>query len=221
MKRKLLIPIALFFSIAFANATIRTIHMVSYTGFHYFTPSTTTVYVGDTVLWTLDSNTDMDTTQTNLQMHSQWNNWTGAAATGTQYFSQTGNHTYSYVVMVNPTQNGLGAQFNGNFAAMQGYLNVSWFTGVANNVVRNNFAVLNNPITGNNVNVSISLKQTGRTEIVVYDLLGKKVEVLFDEQLSAGETSKTFNLNSNYQNGFYFVSLKQGEMVMTRKIMIQ
>jgi len=52
-------------------------------------------------------------------------------------------------------------------------------------------------------------------------LLGKKVEVLMNEELSAGELDKTFFLNENYQNGFYFISLKQGDLVMTKKILIQ
>ena len=70
----------------------------------------------------------------------------------------------------------------------------------------NKFMIYPNPSAGL-INVSVSLKQDGKTNASVYNLLGEKVfNVETDETKSAGEHSETIDL-SRLHNGIYLLEL--------------
>jgi len=56
-------------------------------------------------------------------------------------------------------------------------------------------------------------------QLEVYNLTGQKVAVLVNEPLQPGEYRVTFNAN-RLSNGIYFVRLKAGQFVQTRKIVL-
>ena len=63
------------------------------------------------------------------------------------------------------------------------------------------------------------LKETGLTRLIVYDLLGREVDILIDVQLSAGYHSVTWNA-ANAASGIYFYRLTSGSFVATKKMVL-
>jgi hypothetical protein len=68
--------------------------------------------------------------------------------------------------------------------------------------------------------ISFSLPETGIVNLNVYNVLGQKVASLLNsENMSAGNHSVSFNA-SNLSSGVYFYSLKAGNNVITKKMML-
>lgn len=72
-----------------------------------------------------------------------------------------------------------------------------------------------NPTT----NVNFELAQEGHVRLVVYDVLGRKVQVLFDGWLSAGSHQHTFKADG-LVSGFYFASLEAAGEVQVLKMLL-
>ncbi len=73
-----------------------------------------------------------------------------------------------------------------------------------------------NPFNGS-TNIEYSLSQPGRVTVVIYDILGRKIENLIDENQAAGKYLINWNAD-NYPTGIYFVRLKMGDYSDTIKI---
>ena len=58
----------------------------------------------------------------------------------------------------------------------------------------------------------------GQTFLSVYDLLGREVATLVNEQLQPGSYEVTFD-GSQYTSGVYFYKLKVGDYVETKKML--
>ena len=56
-------------------------------------------------------------------------------------------------------------------------------------------------------------------QLTIYDILGKEVEVLVNEQLQPGTYSVEWNA-SNFASGIYFYSLTAGDFIQTRKMVL-
>ncbi|MBX7047123.1 MAG: T9SS type A sorting domain-containing protein [Ignavibacteria bacterium] len=72
-----------------------------------------------------------------------------------------------------------------------------------------------NPIT----KILFSLPKSGNALLKVYDINGKEVETLVDDQLSAGIYETSFNASS-YPSGVYFYKLISNDFVQTRKMIV-
>ncbi len=72
-----------------------------------------------------------------------------------------------------------------------------------------------NPATS----ISYELPNDGYVSLVVYDVLGKVVKSLVDEQKQAGRYTSTFNA-SNLPSGIYFYTLKSSSFTSTKKMML-
>ncbi len=87
--------------------------------------------------------------------------------------------------------------------------------------IPNNF-VLNqnypNPFNPNTT-ISFSLPQSEKVTIKVYDILGKEIETLVNEELSAGVYNKIFNAE-NLSSGIYFYQLQAGKFSETKKMLL-
>jgi hypothetical protein len=59
----------------------------------------------------------------------------------------------------------------------------------------------------------------GKVKLVIYDILGKKVATLVDDELSAGEYRINWNAG-HMPTGVYFYRLEAGEFVQTRKLLL-
>lgn len=71
--------------------------------------------------------------------------------------------------------------------------------------------------------IRIQIPNDGLTILKVYDLLGREIKTIVNEELKAGEYEYEFDasqINSTFSSGMYFYQLKCGEFVQTKKMMI-
>jgi photosystem II stability/assembly factor-like uncharacterized protein len=67
--------------------------------------------------------------------------------------------------------------------------------------------------------IKYSLAEAGRVTLSIYDLLGREVINLIDEEKPAGEYETTWNASS-YPSGVYFMRMQAGEFSETRKVVL-
>ncbi len=61
--------------------------------------------------------------------------------------------------------------------------------------------------------------QTANVKIIVYDILGKEIQTLVNEQLQPGSYEVTFD-GSNLPSGVYFYQLRAGDFMETKKLIL-
>jgi hypothetical protein len=85
-----------------------------------------------------------------------------------------------------------------------------------------------NPFNPSTV-ISYQLPVIGFVTLKVYDILGREVATLINEEKPAGEYEVEFNISNlsggisakgGYASGVYFYQLKVGEFVETRKMVL-
>jgi hypothetical protein len=78
-----------------------------------------------------------------------------------------------------------------------------------------------NPVTKIKFDVYMDSRVRGNDRVVlkVYDMLGKEIETLVNEKLSAGTYEVTFNA-SQYPSGVYFYRLEANGNIFTRKMIL-
>ncbi|MBP6673528.1 MAG: T9SS type A sorting domain-containing protein, partial [Bacteroidetes bacterium] len=69
-------------------------------------------------------------------------------------------------------------------------------------------------------NLIMSVKNYGPTSLKVYDVLGREVAVLIDEELAPGQYSLKFNA-SELSSGLYVAVMRSGEFVSVKKMLYQ
>ncbi len=74
-----------------------------------------------------------------------------------------------------------------------------------------------NPTT--KIEFDISGKSVAQTFLSVYDMLGREVSTLVNEQLKPGKYEVTFDA-SNYSSGVYFYKLVAGDFVVTKRMIL-
>ena len=72
-----------------------------------------------------------------------------------------------------------------------------------------------NPVT----TISYSIKENGLVTLKVFDILGKEIATLVNEDQIAGSYSLEFDA-STYASGIYFYSLNSGEYISTKKMIL-
>jgi hypothetical protein len=75
-----------------------------------------------------------------------------------------------------------------------------------------------NPFNGV-ANFELSVPQLGRVEISLYDITGKEVAILMDEEKPPGQYKVRWNSGTS-PSGVYFVRMRAGDFSGTRKIML-
>lgn len=72
--------------------------------------------------------------------------------------------------------------------------------------------------------IAFSLEQTGYVSLVIYDLLGRKVRTIVDEDLSSGSHTATWDgtddSGAGVTTGVYFYRLTAGNQVSSRKMVL-
>ncbi|MFH0991284.1 MAG: T9SS type A sorting domain-containing protein [bacterium] len=63
----------------------------------------------------------------------------------------------------------------------------------------------------------ISIPQRSRTVLKIYDVIGKEVATLIEQELPAGQYNVRWNA-VNHQSGIYFATLRTGSLTQTRKV---
>jgi flagellar hook assembly protein FlgD len=68
------------------------------------------------------------------------------------------------------------------------------------------------------------LPKPGDVKITIYDILGRRVTTLVDEQMSAGKHNKIWNgtnqAGQNVSSGLYFYRLETAQQAATRKLLL-
>jgi uncharacterized repeat protein (TIGR02543 family) len=72
-----------------------------------------------------------------------------------------------------------------------------------------------NPTTS----IRFSIKEAGRTSIILYDALGQQIKTLFDTELNAGQHYYNFN-GDDLSSGIYFYQIQSGDFSATKKMML-
>ncbi|MEO6695835.1 MAG: T9SS type A sorting domain-containing protein, partial [Ignavibacteria bacterium] len=67
--------------------------------------------------------------------------------------------------------------------------------------------------------IRYEIPQTGFVTVRIFDMLGKEVETLVNENLNAGTYEATFNA-SNYSSGVYFYSLQTQNFTETKRMVV-
>jgi len=69
--------------------------------------------------------------------------------------------------------------------------------------------------------ISYRLPQVSKVSIVVFDLLGRVVKTLVNEEKQPGNYSVEWNTDENFiSSGIYFYQLRAGSFVETKKMML-
>ena len=115
------------------------------------------------------------------------------------------------------------AWFNKGGVAYTFYLSNST-TDVENNVnnnLANDFELFQNyPNPFNpSTTISLSLKNSGLTKLSVYDILGREVQVLLNDELSAGNYKINFD-GQNLSSGIYIYRLESGSFIQSKRMIL-
>ena len=84
----------------------------------------------------------------------------------------------------------------------------------------NNFEIYPNPATSE-FYIDFELKTSGKVEILLYDLNGRLLESLLNEQMAQGIYSRLFQPSCLQNSGIYVVALKKHNEVITKKLVVQ
>ncbi len=68
-----------------------------------------------------------------------------------------------------------------------------------------------------NTTISFALNEPGKVELVVYDLLGRKIQELINDNYSSGIYKISFSANT-LSTGVYVYQLKTGNTIITKKL---
>ena len=196
----------LFVSIT-ALSFAQTSHIVEVKNF-VFVPETLNISVGDTVVWQWIEGTHTTTSDSTTGQ----NVWNEPIDAGHQVFrfviTAPGNHGYYCI----PHQ-GLG---------MVGTIVASPVNGVDDELnqpekfqLSQNYPNPFNPTTS--IKYAIGSRQF--VTLKVYNLLGKEIATLVNEEKSAGEYKVEF-IGNNLPSGIYFYELKAGNITQTKKMML-
>jgi len=91
--------------------------------------------------------------------------------------------------------------------------------GIENNRTEELFSVYPNPVTSESI-IKYALNDLSDVTISVYDISGKLISVLMDENQDAGDYSLNLSINGKMKPGIYFIKMYTGKKQYTRRIMI-
>lgn len=105
-------------------------------------------------------------------------------------------------------------------SGMKGQINVNVVSGISENRTRAfNFTVYPNPVTADSW-MNVSVKSAGKISITVYDLNGRMIRQLIDQQVKAGEFTIAFPVNE-LQKGTYVVQMRTAKERLEKQILIR
>ncbi len=68
-------------------------------------------------------------------------------------------------------------------------------------------------------NIKFDIPKTGLVKLIVYDMLGREVQTLVNEELIAGTYRADWNA-SNFASGVYFYKMTSGDFIQTKKMVL-
>ena len=182
---------------------------INISGFSY-SPDLVTVNVGDVVI--IQANSTHPLIQVS---QANWN-----ANNGVQDgFGSSSDFTLSITAAMAGTTiyYGCSAHFSGG---MKGQIVVNVVSGINENQIRPfNFTVYPNPVTADSW-MNVSVKSAGKISITVYDLNGRIINHLLDQQVKAGEFTIPFPVNS-LQKGTYIIQMRTVKERLEKQILVR
>ncbi|NVN95699.1 MAG: DUF2271 domain-containing protein [Bacteroidetes bacterium] len=91
--------------------------------------------------------------------------------------------------------------------------------GIAENQNQSTFTVTPNPVTSQS-SINYSLKELTDVTIGLYDVTGKLINVLFDDNQTAGNYSLSLASEEKLKPGTYFVKMNTGKTQHTERVLI-
>jgi hypothetical protein len=82
-----------------------------------------------------------------------------------------------------------------------------------------NFDVFPNP-SNDQFNISFEMPASEKAEIKITDMIGREIKTVVNERLVAGSHQYTLNTHE-FSKGIYLVSLKAGEMLSVKKLVVE
>ncbi len=140
-----------------------------------------------------------------------------------QFTTRTSGLNYNYVTKIYVDRNNVKYFLTGNLSGFTVYREDS-LVGIHQS---NNFSIPNsfsihqnypnpfNPVT----KIRFDVPKPTFVNLIIYDILGKEVAALVNEELKAGEYSVDWNA-LNYPSGVYFYKLAAGEFSETKKMVL-
>jgi hypothetical protein len=99
-------------------------------------------------------------------------------------------------------------------------MNVIGITNITNEVPKNYLLGQNYPNPFNpTTNIRIQMPKTGFAKLIVFDVLGREVKTLVNEELKAGSYRVDFD-GSRLSSGIYFYRLETSGFTETRKMIL-
>ncbi|MGE5316681.1 MAG: T9SS type A sorting domain-containing protein [Chloroflexota bacterium] len=166
-----------------------------------FSPSSTTVQVGDTVRWVWTSGSHTTTSTSVPAGAATWNSPLTSAVTQFEYIV-TVEGTYNYVCTPHAS---LGMTGSFTATASLGFDNKSWVTSAK---------LYPNPARDNTV-LKLNSEESGSGVITVYDLLGNQMN-MSEVTIKSGSNNLQVPIE-NVLPGIYFVELKYNQAAIVRR----
>ena len=172
-----------------------------------FTPANFMVNVGDTVKWQWVSGSH---TTTSNGVPTGAFTWNASISAATPTFSYPVTQIGFYLFHCVPH----ASQMTGTFQAQIG-------TGVQTiNPFANTFSVLTNPVK-DHFTINLNLIAASNVRLSLYDLMGKEISVLANENMPSGNYTPTYYMDEKLQKGYYFLVAKIGDLSVTKKIVVE
>jgi hypothetical protein len=95
-----------------------------------------------------------------------------------------------------------------------------WVNNISTHTIKDYMLMQNYPNPFNpSTTIRYELPRAGSVRLVVYDVMGREVEMLVNERQAAGSYEATFD-GSRFASGVYFCSLKSGNFSETIKLLL-
>ena len=197
--------------LATTSISFSTTHTITNSGFT-FSPSSLTINIGDTVKFVLESihsAREVDEATWNANGTTSNGGFDLPDGGGIVILNQTGTHYYVCTHHVS--------------IGMKGTITVNAITDVKtiNGIIPDNFILMQNYPNPFNptTTISFSLPYKSFVSLKVFDLLGREVATLVNEQKPAGTYTQKWNAQ-NFTSGIYFYRLQAGNYIETKKLIL-
>ena len=201
-----LMIVTAFTSIRAAIVTVNT------TGFTY-SPANITINLGDTVNFVIGSSHNaVEVSQSTYNANGSTPLSGGfSIGFGGGILTQLGVGTHYYVCTPHA-----GMGMKGTITVINNNTSIS-----SNQSYNLHFRVFPNPAT-EKIGINYSMNMNGKVSVKLFDLTGKMVGLLFEEERAAGSHYENISLERNkFGNGFYFVELTCEGRKITRQIILE
>lgn len=211
LQKALLIILLISGNMKFSAAALYTIEASNF----QFTQPFDTILVGDTVKWVWVEGNHTTTSNGIPAGASPWNVLLDEHHTSFTYvISYSG--TYGYISVPDAPLMG------GEFVAM-------WPTGISNPAMAvSDFNIIGNP-SRTHIQFHFTIAQPpsgfaandGVVDVSLYNILGTKVQTLYRGNIPPGDFRKAVPLRSGISEGIYFVTLRIGDEMLSKRVVVQ